>query len=244
MSDVRLTALNPADSSPVPVACDAAGKLLLQDVPPPFDGNLSGDLTVTGSGTFGGGSSVAGGSEIKDGDGQAAFVVNDGYGKGTLAGSAFVLQNTSGTNTVLFDTASGAATFEGHALIGGSSLPFNVNGAYIRCNSAFTNQAAAVAGRNFASGGANWVGANAALGLTTSYITEDGEAVFAGGNAGFTKEGYLFCTTVQGQKVVLDSVSNGAGSWTAYSTRRDKLSEKVDQIRDTNISPSQDLPET
>lgn len=47
MSDVRLTATNPVDSSVVPVACNEKGELLLEQ-PPEFDGNLAGDLTVGG----------------------------------------------------------------------------------------------------------------------------------------------------------------------------------------------------
>jgi len=47
MSDVRLTATNPEDSSVVPVACNASGELLLEAIPDQsFDGNLEGDLVV------------------------------------------------------------------------------------------------------------------------------------------------------------------------------------------------------
>ena len=75
MADVRLTATNPEDSSVVPVACDAAGRLLLEEPqvvegppgPPgpqgdpgqdgqdgdPFSGNFAGDVS------FGGSASVA-----------------------------------------------------------------------------------------------------------------------------------------------------------------------------------------
>lgn len=48
MADVRLTATNPEDSSVVPVACNAKGELKLEE-PPTFDGNVDGNLTVTGS---------------------------------------------------------------------------------------------------------------------------------------------------------------------------------------------------
>ena len=55
MSDVRLTATNPDDSSVVPVACNAKGELKLEEpiAPPEFDGNLDGDLTVSGRSYFG-----------------------------------------------------------------------------------------------------------------------------------------------------------------------------------------------
>ena len=72
MADVRLTATNPEDSSVVPVACDAAGRLLLEERgegppgppgeqgPPgqdgqdgdPFSGNFAGDVTFGGSAVF------------------------------------------------------------------------------------------------------------------------------------------------------------------------------------------------
>ena len=71
MTDVRLTATNPEDSSVVPVACDASGRLLLEEQgqgppgpegPPgpkgddgdPFSGNFDGDVTFGGSGEFAG----------------------------------------------------------------------------------------------------------------------------------------------------------------------------------------------
>lgn len=59
MTDVRLTAINPADSSVVPVACNDKGELKLED-PIPFDGNLDGNLNVTGS--------ITGGSTALDGN--------------------------------------------------------------------------------------------------------------------------------------------------------------------------------
>lgn len=51
MTDVRLTATNPEDSSVVPVACNDKGELKLEE-PIAFDGDLDGDLTVNGTGVF------------------------------------------------------------------------------------------------------------------------------------------------------------------------------------------------
>ena len=59
MTDVRLTATNPEDSSVVYVACNAKGEMLLEE-PIKFDGNLDGDLTVSGSASIAG--NVASGS--------------------------------------------------------------------------------------------------------------------------------------------------------------------------------------
>ena len=54
MSDVRLTATNPEDSSVVPVLCNAKGELKLEEpIIPEFDGKLDGDLEVTGDVTLG-----------------------------------------------------------------------------------------------------------------------------------------------------------------------------------------------
>ena len=50
MTDVRLTATNPEDSSAVPVACNAKGELKLEE-PIEFDGNIDGDLDVSGIAT-------------------------------------------------------------------------------------------------------------------------------------------------------------------------------------------------
>ena len=56
MADVRLTATNPEDSTVVPVACNAKGELKLEEIPDQsFDGNLNGDLTVSGGASFAGG---------------------------------------------------------------------------------------------------------------------------------------------------------------------------------------------
>ena len=53
MTDVRLTATNPEDSSAVPVACNAKGELKLEEpIDNTFDGNLDGDLTVSGDSTI------------------------------------------------------------------------------------------------------------------------------------------------------------------------------------------------
>ena len=53
MADVRLTATNPDDSQVYPVACNERGELRLEEIPDQsFDGNLQGDLNVSGSATF------------------------------------------------------------------------------------------------------------------------------------------------------------------------------------------------
>ncbi len=55
MTDVRLTATTP-EGEVVPALANTKGELLLEApiAPPEFDGNLDGDLTVSGSAEFGG----------------------------------------------------------------------------------------------------------------------------------------------------------------------------------------------
>ena len=67
--------------------------------------------------------------------------------------------------------------------------------------------------------------------LETTKLYADGSVVFAGAKAGFTKEGYLFCTTRRGDTVVLDATSNGMGIWEPYEpgVLRDELNELLDR---------------
>ncbi len=61
MTDVRLTALNPEDSTVVPVACNSSGELLVDKGEPEGpDLNVEGDLSVGGSAEFAGSITAAG----------------------------------------------------------------------------------------------------------------------------------------------------------------------------------------
>ena len=177
MSDVRLTATNPEDSSVVPVACNAKGELKLEEpiAPPEFDGNLDGDLTVSGAGSF-----AAGSAQIFSG------------------GGAYFAETV--------DIASPATT-------GGIRLS--------------------------AAGSALFTGDLGAATLSTSDSTS-----FASNKAGFTAEGYLWCTTRRGDTVILDATSNGLGTWVEYTPSRTSLDEKLESLRDESNTISQDLPET
>ena len=77
MTDVRLTATNPEDSSVVPVACNAKGELKLEEVPT-FDGNVDGDLTVSGSATFAGNVLANTVETRSNSSSTSAFTVRDG----------------------------------------------------------------------------------------------------------------------------------------------------------------------
>jgi len=72
-------------------------------------------------------------------------------------------------------------------------------------------------------------------------VTFGGSAEFSGNKAGFTSEGYLWCTTVRGDTVMLDATSNGMGVWVDYTptTRIDEIRDKLDANRgDTGEMPA------
>lgn len=147
MTDVRLTATNPEDSSVVPVACNDKGELKLEE-PIKFDGNLNGDLSVTGDADLG----------------------------GILTSKSIDVTQTTSGYTFIGRNPDGDATF---------------------------------------------------------YIEDDGAVVFAKGKAGFTKDGYLWCTTERGDTVYLQATSNGLGSWAAFTpfAGLEQLKEKVDEVK-------------
>ena len=88
MTDVRLTATNPEDSSVVPVACNAKGELKLEEIPDQsFDGNLEGDLTVTGNAYF------------------AGNVISSSW----ASGLGFSLENSALGGSISLQTAAGAS---------------------------------------------------------------------------------------------------------------------------------------
>jgi hypothetical protein len=88
MTDVRLTALNPEDSTVVPVACNSSGELLVDKGEPEGpDLNVEGDLSVGGSITAAGNLNVGGylaslntASGVKVFDSGKIYLQNDGTG--------------------------------------------------------------------------------------------------------------------------------------------------------------------
>ena len=278
MADVRLTATNPEDSSVVPVACDASGRLLLEEQgqgPPgpegpqgpkgddgqdgdPFSGNFDGDVTFGGSATFAGqitakdiaaqqsddtfpvyrGLAVNGATTLRiNGDGSGTFGeassldneyvkfiqnnrIVDAY-QPDLVGDFFAgaSKNADGTVTEkLKISADGSAEFAGDGIFR-STLTItgtgNVNGLYV--------------GDSLDTG---------------SVVKKNGSATFAGGKAGFTKEGYLWCTTRRGDTVILDATSNGLATWAEYTptTRKDEIREKLDALREDTPDIDTDTP--
>ena len=268
MADVRLTATNPEDSSVVPVACDASGRLLLQELPPAFDGTVDGDLTVTGKGTFAAGKSIIG----NDGSAQFAQGAVDIYANGkveftqdvTFDGSAefagvidalyfesvrdssaqtcfaaYLAPDTS--NSTFKVTADGSATFAGDVTIGPySDLPYTQGIRSLVDNGGVS--AIVINGD-----GENKTAIGIYNGLTRSYICKlfhDGHVQFAGNKAGFTSEGYLWCTTRRGDTVILDATSNGLASWVEYTptTRFDDIRDGLNAIRGDGPEMPTDTP--
>ena len=188
MADVRLTAINPEDSSVVAVTCDASGRLLLEERgvgpqgppgeqgPPgqdgqdgdPFSGNFADDVT------FGGSASIAGTVECTNWPITGYSIERSG---------AIGINAAAGTTGNMFNLAVG--------------------------------------------------------GIPVASIAGTGDATFGGdvrtGNkAGFTAEGYLWCTTRRGDTVILDATSNGLATWADYTpaTRKDEIRDKLDALRE------------
>ena len=111
MADVRLTATNPEDSSVVPVACNAKGELLLEEPQvPEFDGNVDGDLTVTGSATFAGTISCTG---LRSDENIEIYKTN-------ATDAAFEVRYPTNSNAfqTIYMQADGSAAFTGDVVIG------------------------------------------------------------------------------------------------------------------------------
>lgn len=120
MSDVRLTATNPVDSSVVPVACNDKGELLVD-----INGNIIGDLSVSGTGQFAG--------EVTAGSGSTFYGVVGITGGGDAndyaafygacldpSGRVFIGSDVSGggNNITSKIFASGNAEFSGEVTVG------------------------------------------------------------------------------------------------------------------------------
>ena len=237
MADVRLTATNPEDSSVVPVACNAKGELKLEEIPDQsFDGNLDGDLTVTGSATFASGDIKLNATGVisnykSDSSGYLStnFVIAQ-----RPDNSACFRANDSEGNAKAQIFGTGSAMFsgdidvkKGNGILRDGRLDVaNETGAYVFVGASTSNPS-----------------------LPTSAIYVDGTAKFAGAKAGFTAEGHLWCTTRRGDTVILDFTSNGTGVWANYDppSRREEIKDAWSEknvLRPKPEDSSQDGPET
>ena len=246
MADVRLTATNPADSSVVPVACNEKGELKLEEIPDQsFDGNLQGDLTVSGSATFDGGLTIS-----RNGADRNVLVANNSsdnigwriYTDGAGDTTQFI-NNPDGGATITMVGSSGSASFDGIIQSGNNPIGGGNVGTQMRDDGGFLGCVAAADGILYRG--------SLKDGSVNGVITfrGNGSAEFAGNKAGFTAEGYLWCTTRRGDTVMLDVTSNGLASWVPYTPPnrltelQDKWAEK-DGILPVPHESSQDEPET
>ena len=277
MTDVRLTATNPEDSSVVPVACNAKGELKLEEVPT-FDGNVDGDLTVAGSAEFASAvetksyfmisdSANSGyylqGNTVEAGKNYNNYLQTDAAGNMLVSARNLAITGTSRNTSISFQTqkTTGAvatplvldsannATFGGSITAG--SATFGVTG---------VNNSDQGSVKAFPVGRLQINGTVPTVGEATSYFIEcnnngadkfivrkNGSVSFAGNKAGFTAEGYLWCTTRRGDTVILDFTSNGVGTWAPYTPPnrltdlQDRWSEK-DGILPVPHESSQDEP--
>ena len=109
MTDVRLTALNPEDSTVVPVACNSSGELLVDKGEPQGpDLNVEGDLSVGGSATF------KGVVQAESADGSTVSYMST---NGSIGGSGNIQMGTymklGGDKCVLNLNGDGSAEFSG-----------------------------------------------------------------------------------------------------------------------------------
>lgn len=266
MADVRLTATNPEDSSVVPVACNEKGELKLEEIPDQsFDGNLDGDLTVTGSATFDG--NVTAG-KYNSGDSSSGAVVVKSTGQivvqsqaGSQESPKVAIQGYETSNTGSMKgswsiNSDGSASFPGEVAVGGEivlteglttyKLPTIGNGGQFGYDDTtkslrlYSNSST----NNFAS--IEFYHNKSATPDVT--FSQGGAATFAGNKAGFTAEGYLWCTTRRGDTVILDATSNGLASWLEYSppTLREEIKDawsEKNAIDTTDVKFPSDPPE-
>jgi hypothetical protein len=269
MADVRLTATNPEDSSVVPVACDASGRLLLEEPvqgpageqgPPgpqgdpgqdgdPFSGNFAGDVNFDSSATFA--NTVDIGTVQIDHRGTVLVAADDtraayfGCFKNIVSGGNEVYRITRDGDTYLGNIGGGElpdrAKITMQARVGSASFAGRITQGPAWDRSVSQNQGMIDNGTLHAKRvnlgdpiirgyrGAN-LGDNNDL---TVEIKADGSAVFAGNKAGFTAEGYLWCTTRRGDTVILDFTSNGTGQWVEFTptTRIEEIRDKLDANR-------------
>ena len=226
MTDARLLATNPENSSLVPVACNAQGQLIVQDVQIEGidnDVTVNGELTVTGGADFTGDVQIAGdANEGEEGCRMRAFGQISACASGRNVWAGFSKGSKVATSIILSD---------GSAEFANGNFRVGVQGGFssYRNNPEDPGKGEGLNLVQFLSNFYSLKGQVFRININGDVISEGG-AEFAGGKAGFTAEGHLWCTTRRGDTVILDATSNGLASWADYtppSTRRDVLEEKL-----------------
>ena len=225
MADVRLTATNPEDSSVVPVACNEKGELKLEE-----------PLVVEGPP----GEKGDKGDKGDSGDPFSGNFVGDVFFDGNVGINQPEPQN------VLSARNGDIALISGYNLYGaGQCIRFFANGVDNESD-------------NFAEirGGLTGAGTSPQRGYLAFYTSGseclriDPEGNFnigaspASPKAGFTKEGYLWCTTERGDTIKLVGSSNGMAIWENYNPLVERAWDEKDVIRPMPEESSLDEPET
>ena len=185
MTDVRLTATNPADSSVVPVLCNEKGELKLEE-PIEWDGTFAGDVEF--------------GSRLKMAGGSAAGTIK-------MVDSSNTAYASSGK--IAFYGAGRSEDNEEYAYINGhftgnNGGPGNVQSGEIVLGTRGTDRLTVnTSGRVYVDA----VASGPSLSVNGSFTVK-------GGKAGFTDQGVLYCATERdGTLVKLIDVQNGVGIW-------------------------------
>ena len=182
-------------------------------------------------------------------DGSASFAggVDITTNGRQLNESPLVLNNTNTDGYSIYSKSNGTGTF---SVATDGSASFAINSEYtkgVNISHSANNSALTVYGKGTASANAITVfdGSGTGENRYRVQLKTDGACEFASGKAGFTAEGNLWCTTVRGDTVILDATSNGLATWASYTppTRRETIEQKVQNIKDAAIKPSQQLPE-
>ena len=229
MTDVRLTALNPDDSQVYPVACNAAGAIRIEEIPDQtFKGDLDGNLTVTGN------ADIDGDITVGDPNTQDESAVGSSISSGLIAAKRDseagsdrnVWIGYKGKEWTSYIRASGDAQFKGNVTLDGGHT--TSNGVTISKSGWIKVRADDLPEGSI--GLAVYRNGNSANDIA-GMLNFDGSATFAGGTAGFTKEGYLWCTDSRNSTWMLDFISNGMPQWKEYThpSRKDLVEEKLDE---------------
>ena len=181
MADVRLTAVNPEDSQVYPVACNDKGELLLDS------GGATGDLDVTGNLTVAGSGSFAGVVTCQTPEGRVSELNVGGDAHTTSEGNLHLYDPTSNVNQRIFSIysdvggvgqgklhllADGSGSFAGDLQSGGDAINGAENGVSIR------KVGMVQAARSSAS--EVWIGYTSGSSTPTSKIYANGSANFGG----------------------------------------------------------------
>jgi hypothetical protein len=174
MTDVRLTALNPEDSTVVPVACNSSGELLVDKGEPEGpDLNVEGDLSVGGSITAAGGD-----YRVSDKGNVISYVNNE---NAVSSNDTWVIFNKEDNGYRARINGDGSAKFAGNISVD----------SYINCNRQATgdefglqakinDQSKFIAKASGTYIGTNLTNANGVIGGSAINLLTDGSARFAG----------------------------------------------------------------